>query len=90
MNAGRRELTPERLRRLTVDPDPWLSCDDCFALLDQYVEDALAGITTPAMLPMRAHLAGCYACRDEAESLLELAASDRGLAPDQVAHRLFG
>jgi hypothetical protein len=90
MSTGRRELTPERLRRLTVDPGPWLSCDDCFAVLDQYVESALAGITTPAMRPMRAHLAGCHACRDEAESLLELAAADRGLDPELVARRLFG
>jgi hypothetical protein len=36
-------LTPQLLRGLTLDTEPWLSCDDCFDLLDQYVELVLTG-----------------------------------------------
>jgi hypothetical protein len=81
MNARRHQLTPETVRRLTIDPEPWLSCDDCFWLVDQYVELALeVGAAAGEQLPaMRAHLAGCAACREEALTLLSLAASDRGL-----------
>jgi len=86
MNERRQNLTPEVVRRLTVDPHPWLSCDDCFRLVDQYVElvldeGALAGEQMPAM---RAHLAGCAACREEAQTLLALAASDRGLVANEI------
>jgi hypothetical protein len=93
MTEQRHHLTPDVIRRLTVDPHPWLSCDDCFRLVDQYVElalgeGALAGEQMPAM---RAHLAGCAACREEAQTLLALAAADRGLAAHELedAERAF-
>lgn len=64
-------VTPEVLQRLTVDTQPWLSCDDCFELMDEYVERVAAepGYVDRAMA---AHLEGCSACADEAETLLEL------------------
>jgi predicted anti-sigma-YlaC factor YlaD len=36
----------------------------------------------------RAHLAGCGACRDEAQSLAELAATERGIDPAEGRARL--
>jgi hypothetical protein len=83
----RRHLTSEAAQRLTVDAEPWLSCDDCFHLVDQYVEKLLSG-DKDEMPAMRAHLRGCSACRDEATSLLLLTAADDGTDPTPALHRL--
>ena len=88
MSSGRRRLTPDIVQRLTLDTRPWLSCDDCFRLLDQHVElllDPHLGDELPAM---RAHLAGCAACADEAVSLALLAAQDAGIDPAPALTRL--
>jgi hypothetical protein len=59
--------------------EPEVGCDDCFAGLDRYVELELAGADPDAQLPgLRAHLAGCQACREEHESLRALLADDAG------------
>jgi hypothetical protein len=59
--------------RLLGPTDPELSCEECFDALDVYVERELAGASADAEMPaMRAHLAGCSACRDDHESLLAL------------------
>ena len=59
--------------------EPEVGCDDCFAELDRYVELELAGQDPDAHLPgLRAHLAGCLACREEHESLRALLADDTG------------
>ena len=59
--------------------EPEVGCDDCFAALDRYVELELAGEDPDAHLPgVRAHLAGCLACREEHEGLLALGADERG------------
>ena len=51
----------------------------CFAELDRHVELELAGADPDAHLPgLRAHLAGCLACREEHESLRALVAGDTG------------
>lgn len=59
--------------RLIGPGEPELSCEECFEALDGYAErelaDADAGTAMPAM---RAHLAGCAACRDDHDSLLAL------------------
>jgi hypothetical protein len=48
-----------------------VGCEECFELLDQYVEVQLDGGDTRAALPrMDEHLEGCPACREDAESLL--------------------
>ena len=89
MNAHRHRLDAAAAGRLTRDPGPWMSCDACFHLVDQYVELALAG--GEAQLPaMRAHLAGCAACAEEAVSLLLLAAAERGVDPGPALQRLAG
>lgn len=84
-----RPLTPDLARRFTLDTEPWLSCDDCFALIDEYVDKIVAdpGYEHPAM---RAHLRGCGACVEEARSLLELAARDVGVDPAPLLDRLGG
>ena len=54
--------------------EPEVGCDDCFAELDRYVELELAGQDPDPHLPgLRAHLAGCQACREEHASLRALA-----------------
>jgi hypothetical protein len=57
--------------------EPELGCDDCFAELDRYVELELAGHDPDRQLPgLRAHLAGCQACREEHASLRALLADE--------------
>jgi hypothetical protein len=52
-----------------------VSCEECFELLDQYVELELAGDDADTRIPgMRNHLDGCGACREEHESLRALVA----------------
>jgi hypothetical protein len=64
----------ERMIDHLVGPtDPEFSCEECFELLDAYVELELAGRAADAEMPlMRAHLRGCSACRDDHDSLLAL------------------
>ena len=84
-----RPLSAESARLLTLDAEPWLSCDDCFDLVDRHVEWVLdrAGEEVPAMT---AHLAGCAACDEEARSLLVLVAQDAGIDPAEALDRLIG
>jgi hypothetical protein len=52
-----------------------VSCEQCFELLDQYVDLELAGEDADARLPgMRAHFEGCPACHEDHESLRALVA----------------
>ena len=58
------------LRRLLGSAEPELSCEQCFAELDRYVELELAGSDADSAIPgMRAHLDGCPACGEDHESL---------------------
>ena len=60
--------------RLLGPRGPEVSCEECFERLDEYVELELEGADAEARVPgMRAHLEGCPACREEHESLRELA-----------------
>jgi hypothetical protein len=50
---------------------PEVTCDECFDLLDRYVELELTEPDADARLPgMDAHLDGCPACREEHDLLL--------------------
>jgi hypothetical protein len=71
---------PQRaVERLVGPVGPELGCDECFEVLDAYVELELAGAPADAQMPlMRAHLAGCSACRDDHDSLLALLLADPG------------
>jgi hypothetical protein len=63
----------QAVSRLLGPAEPEVGCDECFATLDQYVELELSGADPDAALPgLRAHLAGCPACREEHESLRDL------------------
>jgi predicted anti-sigma-YlaC factor YlaD len=67
----------DRLIDALLGPDgPELSCEDCFDELHRYVDATLAGRDADLAVPgMRAHLHGCPACREDFDSLLELAGS---------------
>jgi hypothetical protein len=80
-------LSAEVLARLTLDANPWLSCDDCFDQVDRCVEDLVLGA---AELPaaFSAHLRGCPVCLEEARSLVALVAIEEGRAPAASGARL--
>lgn len=62
------------IARLLGPGGPEVSCEECFELLDHYVDLECAGDDADARLPgMHAHLQGCPACREDHDSLLELA-----------------
>jgi hypothetical protein len=78
-------------RRLTLDTEPYLSCDDCFDQVDGYVEALLSDPDHSSDQPaMRTHLAGCAACAEEARSLIGLVAEQDGLNPALALRRLEG
>jgi hypothetical protein len=73
------ELQRELIQRLLGPFGPEVSCEECFELLDRYVELELAGEDADARLPgMRNHLHGCPACNEDHESLYELVAQRSG------------
>lgn len=61
---------------------PEVDCDECFRLLDVYVErehhDGDAAATYPELA---AHIDGCPVCQEEFDSLLGLLAVDREQHP---------
>jgi len=88
MTQESRPLTPEAARLLTLSTEPWVSCDECFELVDVYVERLLDDPATAAMPGLLAHLWGCAACAEEAESLLLLVARQDGRDPGPAVARL--
>jgi anti-sigma factor RsiW len=73
---------PDAIRRLLGPAAPELTCEECFAQLDRYVELSVAGEEADERVPgMHAHLEGCPACAEEFESLRELVAREPG-APE--------
>ena len=75
MTEPTRGLSPETIDNLLADTSPYLSCDDCFAQIDEFVERSLADPDYEDAA-MTAHLAGCGACAEEAETLRELLSAD--------------
>ena len=70
----------QALGRLLGPPEPEVGCDECFEQLDRYVELELAGADPqPAQPGIRAHHAGCPACREEHESLRALVGGEQAL-----------
>ena len=68
----------ETIGRLLGPSEPEVGCETCFDELDRYVELELAGADADAAIPgLRAHLAGCPACREEHESLRALLGGER-------------
>jgi hypothetical protein len=70
----------QALGRLLGPAAPEVGCDECFDKLDEYVELELSGGNADAAVPgLRAHLAGCPACREEHDCLLALVGGDQAL-----------
>lgn len=85
--TDRPDLGPQAVRRLIAVTDPWLSCDDCFDLLDTVVEDVV--VRGARMDPRFAvHLNACSVCSEEAGSLAALIAPEHGLDPDDAERAL--
>ena len=67
------------LGRVLGPVGPEVTCEQCFELLDQYVDLEHAGADADARLPgMQAHLTGCPACHEDYESLRALVAGAAG------------
>jgi hypothetical protein len=59
------------LARLLGPSEPEVTCEACFEELDRYVDLEATGADADAAVPgMRAHLAGCPACREDHDVLL--------------------
>jgi hypothetical protein len=72
----------QALARLLGPGEPEVSCDACFDELDRYVDLEVAGADADAAVPgLRAHLAGCPACREDYESLRALVGGTPGGKP---------
>jgi hypothetical protein len=70
----------QALRRLLGPSEPEIGCDECFELLNRYVELELANEDPDRAIPgLRAHLEGCPACREEHESLRALVGGEQAL-----------
>jgi len=63
------------LGRVLGPGEPELTCEQCFAELDRYVELVVAGEDADGRVPgMHAHLDGCPACAEDFRSLRDLVA----------------
>ena len=72
--------TPDRdlVGRLLGPEGPELTCEQCFDLLDRYVDLEVAGAAADEQVPgMRAHLEGCPACDEDHASLLAFVSAAR-------------
>jgi hypothetical protein len=79
VDERRNTPTPLWLARVVGPGRPEVGCDECFVLLDRYVELELAGEDAEASCPgMEAHFVGCPACGEEHELLLEYARGQDG------------
>jgi hypothetical protein len=74
--AADRRPPEELLARVLGPGGPELSCEECFAQLDRYVELTLAEADPDERVPgMRAHLEGCPACAEDFRSLRDFIAA---------------
>jgi hypothetical protein len=75
---AKHDHTPNpELERLLGPSGYEVSCDECFDLLDQYVELEIQGADADQRIPgLRNHLDGCPACREEHDSLLALVTTE--------------
>jgi hypothetical protein len=76
-DSTNRRQAADALARVLGLEEPELSCEECFAQLDRYVELALVGAPADHEVPgMRAHLEGCPACAEDYRSLRDFIASE--------------
>jgi hypothetical protein len=79
MGEDRNTSNDDMLRRLLGPKGSELSCEECFAELDRYVELELGEADADARIPgMREHLEGCAACAEDHRSLRALVETDIG------------
>jgi hypothetical protein len=71
---AKHDHTPNpKLERLLGPTGYEVGCDECFELLDRYVELEIEGLDADARIPgLRNHLDGCPTCHEEHDSLLAL------------------
>ena len=68
----------ELIGRLLGPEGPELTCEQCFDLLDRYVDLEVAGDPADERVPgMRAHLDGCSACDEDHATLLAYVSAAR-------------
>jgi hypothetical protein len=69
--------TDPTLERLLGPTGQQVTCEECFDLLDEYVDLEANGLDADERIPgLRAHLEGCPACREEHDSLRALVSGD--------------
>ena len=62
------------LQNISKTQDEEISCSECFDLVSHYVDVELSGDDAAARMPqLRQHLDQCSACREEYETLRDLA-----------------
>ena len=88
MSAHERHIGVDEARSLIQATDPWLSCEDCFDLMDRFVERLLADPRTAEEPQFLVHLHGCGACAEETESLLRFVAAQDGIDSGRALERL--
>jgi hypothetical protein len=70
-------MNDDLLGRVLGPGERELTCEECFAELDRYVELEVAGAAADERIPgMRAHLAGCPACAEDFRSLRDLVTAE--------------
>jgi hypothetical protein len=66
------------LGRVLGPGEPELTCEQCFAELDRYVDWVVEGEKADERVPgMKAHLHGCPACAEDFRSLRDFVAEER-------------
>lgn len=71
--SGNSPMTQKILEMLKKTQEEELTCDEVFALLDQFAEMAARGEPVASLMPLvQQHLDLCGDCREEYESLLRV------------------
>jgi len=66
-------MTKKMLQSLAMTEEHEISCDDVFAVLDEFVEAVKRGENVLLLMPLvKKHLDMCPDCREEYETLLKM------------------
>jgi hypothetical protein len=76
MSPHEGRLSRAAVESLTLDTEPWLSCEECFELMDSYAEAVVSGAEPRRRHDIEVHLRACPACFEEVESLVDLLRED--------------
>lgn len=67
------ELVQELIRSLEQSEEEECSCDDVYAVVDQYAEMKFSGEDAARLMPLlKQHLEACHNCCEEYEALLDI------------------